>query len=93
MEKLRKSWEMNNLLPRSTGRADQASKTISHLSSWQPEKADPRVDKNIPYGLDIEIKEDAYEEKYVVNSPPKAEPNKRDLHSSYNEVEHLRCVI
>ena len=53
----------------------------------------PSRDKNIPFGLDIEIKEDAYEEKFGVNSPPKAEPNKRDLHSSYNEVEHLRCVI
>ncbi len=72
---------MDNLLPLPEGKtAATAPKKLSDHLSWHPEKADPRDNANIPFGLmDVKDGVNEYEVKYGLNEPPLAAPNKRNL--------------
>lgn len=77
---------MDNLLPISKGKADEPNARVQHMSSWHVEKSNPRNDANIPYGLvDFKEGEDVYEDKWLLNDPPMAEPNKRNQDEVYSK--------
>ena len=72
-----------NILPPAKGRADAPSEDYQKLSSWQPEKADPRDPRNVPFGLGVDTSDDVFKPVYLKNEPPVADPNHRDTKESY----------
>jgi hypothetical protein len=73
-----------NILPEAKGRADAPSDDFKKLSSWMPEKADPRDPRNVPYGLGVETNDDLYIPRFLQNDPPVPDPNHRDMKENYD---------
>ena len=80
---------MNNLLPRAIGFTDQGlAEKGNPAKTWQPHRAVPTDDKNIPFGLDAAMtKLDGKGVRFLGgNSAPVADPNSRgvvpDLYSA-----------
>jgi hypothetical protein len=67
---------MNNLLPRALGFTDQGLEKGNPGKTWQPHKAVPTNDKNIPFGLDAAMtKLDGRGARFLSGDPaPVADP-------------------
>lgn len=71
---------MNNLLPRALGFTDQGLEKRNPGKTWQPHRAVPTNDKNIPFGLDAAMtKLDGRGVRFLDNPAPVADPNSRGV--------------